>query len=186
MNLSKVEPFLFRVPVGLISRFRVILYRMLGMKLGFKNRFENGRVRRCCQIRIGTFNAFSKGFQLWPEDTFFDGVRISIGNNNYFNRNAMLDACGFIEIGDFNMFGPDIYVTDSNHRFGPGISPSKAPMNAGKVKIGSHCWIGAKVVILKDVELGDGCIVGAGAVVTKSFPAGSVIVGVPARLLKQQ
>ena len=97
----------------------------------------------------------------------------------------MLDACGFIEIGDFNMFGPDIYVTDSNHSFGPGISPSKAPMVAGKVKIGHHCWIGAKVIILKDVELGDGCVVGAGAVVTKSFPAGSVIAGVPARLLKQ-
>lgn len=50
-------------------------------------------------------------------------------------------------------------------------------------RLGNRCWIGAKAVILKDVELGDSCVVGAGAVVTKSFPAGSVIVGVPARIL---
>jgi acetyltransferase-like isoleucine patch superfamily enzyme len=32
-----------------------------------------------------------------------------------------------------------------------------------------------------NVELGDRCVVGAGAVVTRSFPADSVVVGVPAR-----
>ncbi len=55
-------------------------------------------------------------------------------------------------------------------------------MQRGLIKMGKRCWIGAKAVILKDVELGDGCVVGAGAVVTKSFPAGSVIAGVPASM----
>ena len=53
---------------------------------------------------------------------------------------------------------------------------------ATNLELGINCWIGAKTVILKDVELGDGCVVGAGSVVTKSFPAGSVVVGVPARV----
>jgi maltose O-acetyltransferase len=57
-------------------------------------------------------------------------------------------------------------------------------MQVGHVKIGNQCWIGAKAVILKDVELGDGCVVAAGAIVTKSFPANSVVAGVPARLLR--
>lgn len=96
----------------------------------------------------------------------------------------MIDACGYVEIGDHNMFGPDIYITDSNHEFGVGVSPASQPMVDGIVKIGNHCWVGAKAVILKDVVLGDYCVVGAGAVVTKSFPAGSVIAGVPARLLR--
>jgi acetyltransferase-like isoleucine patch superfamily enzyme len=34
------------------------------------------------------------------------------------------------------------------------------------------------------VSLGDHCIVGTNAVVTKSFPAGSVLAGVPAKLIK--
>ena len=168
-----------------MSRFRVMVFRLFGMQLGGINRFEKGRARRCAQINIGSGNAFTAGYMLWPIDEDYNGRRIIIGNNNYFNRNVMLDACGLIEIGDYNMFGPDIYITDSNHTFGSGISPSKAPMNAGTVKIGNHCWIGAKAVILKDVELGDGCVVAAGAVVTKSFPAGSVVAGVPAKVIKQ-
>lgn len=160
-----------------------MLYKFLGMKMGVRNRMEKSRCRRLSQISIGDYNAFTHGAMLWPEDAAFDGIRIRIGNKNYFNRNVMIDACGYIEIGSNNMFGPDIYITDSNHDFGTGVSPSARPMKKGTVKIGDHCWIGAKAVILKDVELGDYCVVAAGAVVTKSFPAGSIIGGVPARLL---
>jgi maltose O-acetyltransferase len=120
---------------------------------------------------------------LWPEDSKFSGTRIRIGSGNYFNRNVMIDACGYIEIGDQNMFGPDIYITDSNHQFGADISPKELPMSVGQVKIGNHCWLGAKAVILKDVTLGDGAVVAAGAVVTKSVGPGQVVAGVPARVI---
>lgn len=181
---SKFEPVILRVPQGMCSRFRLGLYQLLGMRIGIKNRMEKSRCRRVKQISIGNHNAFTQGVMLWPEDAPYSDFRIKIGDKNYFNRNMMLDACGYIEIGSNNMFGPDIYITDSNHQFGIGISPAAMPMQKGKVRIGNHCWIGAKAVILKDVELGDYCVVAAGAVVTKSFPAGSVIAGVPARLIR--
>jgi acetyltransferase-like isoleucine patch superfamily enzyme len=158
-------------------------YRCLGLNAGRHNRIEAGRCRRLANIVMGDYNAFTSGCWLWPQNADFEGIRIRIGSHNYFNRNVMIDACGCIEIGDYNMFGPDIYITDSNHRFGADMSPGAQPMAEGIVKIGSHCWIGAKAIILKDVVLGDYCVVGAGAVVTKSFPAGSVVAGVPARLL---
>jgi acetyltransferase-like isoleucine patch superfamily enzyme len=140
-------------------------------------------MRRCAQIAVGNNNAFSAGWQLWPSDEEFAGVRIRIGDDNYFNRNVFIDACGLIEIGSENQFGPDVYVTDSNHRHGPSMVGKRLGMDVGRVKIGDGCWIGAKVIILKDVVLGDRCVVGAGAVVTKSFAADSVIIGVPARLV---
>jgi len=140
-----------------------------------------GRVRRCSQISIGDYNAFTQGCWLWPEDTQSAGIRIRIGNSNYFNRNVMIDACGSIEVGDDNMFGPDVYITDSNHRFGAGKSPGEQPMDQGDIHIGNRCWIGAKAVILKGSSLGDGCVVAAGAVVTRSVEAGEVVAGVPAR-----
>lgn len=180
----RLEPLFLRIPYGLISRFRVMLYKMLGMKMGSRNRFESGRTRRVTQIRMGNLNHFSQGWYLWPEDTAHDKERIVIGDNNYFNRNLMIDACGLVEIGNNNMFGPDIYITDSNHVFGMGIDPHDNPMNKGTVRIGNCCWIGAKAVILKDVQLGDYCVVAAGAIVTRSFPPGSLVGGVPARLLK--
>jgi acetyltransferase-like isoleucine patch superfamily enzyme len=177
-----MEALLMRIPRGAISRLRVFFYRLLGMKIGRRNRMEGGgRCRRLRQIEIGSYNSFTQGCWLWPLDEDFEGVRIKIGSGNYFNRNVMIDACGHVEIGDDNMFGPDIYITDSNHTAAKGISPKQLPMERGKVKIGNHCWIGAKVVILKNVELGDECVVGAGAVVTKSFPPGSIVKGVPAR-----
>ena len=140
-------------------------------------------MRRCSQIEIGSYNSFTEGCWLWPNNQDYEGVRIRIGNRNYFNRNLMIDACGLVEIGNQNMFGPDIYITDSNHTFGSGLTPNEQPMDVGRVKIGNCCWIGAKVVILKDVELGDGCVVGAGAVVTRSVAPGSVVAGVPAQCL---
>jgi len=167
-----------------MSRFRVLLFRILGMEVGSRNRFESGRIRRVNLIRLGNLNHFTEGWFLWPEDEPSKEKKIIIGNNNYFNKNLMIDACGVVTIGSDCMFGPDVYITDSNHVFGMGIDPHHNPMDKGQVNIGNCCWIGAKAVILKDVTLGDYCVVAAGAVVTKSFPAGSVIGGVPARPLK--
>jgi acetyltransferase-like isoleucine patch superfamily enzyme len=186
MIFPQLEPLFIRVPHGLMSRIRMWFFKRLGLKAGTRNRLERIRCRRLSKITIGEYNAFTEGCCLWPADADFGGVRIRIGNRNYFNRGVMIDACGSVEIGNDNMFGPDIYFTDSNHRFGVGLLPHEQPMDVGHVKIGNGCWIGAHAVILKDVELGDYCVVGAGAVVTKSFPAGSVIAGIPAEILQPQ
>jgi maltose O-acetyltransferase len=155
------------------------------MKIGERSRLEPIRVRRPSQIDVGAHNSLTRGCWLWPVDSDHNGVRIRIGNYNFFNRDVTIDACNQIEIGDHNMIGPGVYITDSNHTVSPGRRVADNPMALGKVRIGSGCWIGARAIILKDVTLGDGCIVGAGAVVTKSFPAGSTIAGVPARVLKR-
>lgn len=184
---SRVEPYIVTVPRGLTSRIRLRVLKALGMRQGRGNRMEGGgRSRRLSQIDIGSHNAFTQGCWLWPEDSDHAGVRIRIGDGNYFNRNVMIDACGLVEIGDQNMVGPDVYITDSNHHFGAGINPHSSAMQRGFVKIGNRCWIGAKAIILKDVELGDGCVVAAGAVVTRSVAAGQVVGGVPARELVRE
>jgi hypothetical protein len=86
-----------------------------------------------------------------------------------------------IFIGDDTIFGPGVKIISSNHN----IADYDRWIPADPIRIGKHCWIGANAVILPGVYLGDGCVVGAGAVVTKSFPAGSVVGGVPARSLKE-
>jgi acetyltransferase-like isoleucine patch superfamily enzyme len=54
-------------------------------------------------------------------------------------------------------------------------------MQVGSVVIGNGCWIGARAVILRNVEIGDGAIVAAGAVVTRSVRPHATVAGVPAR-----
>lgn len=85
-----------------------------------------------------------------------------------------------ISIGDDTIFGPGVKIISSNH----DMNNLDRWIPTDPIYIGKHCWIGANAVILPGVSLGDRCVVGAGAVVTKSFPAGSVVGGVPARLLK--
>jgi len=53
--------------------------------------------------------------------------------------------------------------------------------------VGDGCLIGMGSVLLDNVELGAECIVGAGAVVTqnKRFPARSLVLGNPARVVRE-
>lgn len=178
------EIFVFRTRHGLASRLRVGFLRLMGMTIGEKCRLEAIRVRRPSQIHLGADNALTKGVWLWPHDGEYSGIRIRIGNHNRFNRDCMIDACGLVEIGDYNGFGPYVFITDSNHTMIPGYFPRDTPMDTSTVTIGNGCWFGAHSVVLKGVSLGDQCVVAAGAVVTRSFPARSVVAGVPARLVK--
>lgn len=182
----RIEHLVFQAPRGVASRVRLFLYRIFGMRTGHRNRMEGGgRVRHCSQISLGSLNAFTQGCWLWPTRSNANDteLRIKIGSRNYFNRNLMIDACGMVQIGDDNLFGPDVYITDSNHAFGPGIVPKNSPMKSGQVIIGNRCWIGAGVAILSGVQIEDDCVVGAGSVVTKSIRAGGVVAGVPARAI---
>lgn len=52
--------------------------------------------------------------------------------------------------------------------------------------VGDNCVIGMGSIVLNGAILGDGCLVGAGAVVTGKMnaPAGSVLLGSPAKIVK--
>ncbi len=52
--------------------------------------------------------------------------------------------------------------------------------------VGEGTLIGIQAVILNGAKIGAGCLVGAGAVVTegKEFPPGSLILGAPAKVVK--
>lgn len=52
-------------------------------------------------------------------------------------------------------------------------------------RIGRHCFIGARSVILPGIEIGDECIVGSGSVVTKNVPPRCMVAGNPARIIRE-
>lgn len=85
-----------------------------------------------------------------------------------------------VVIGDDVFIGPN--VTFTNDSF-PRSRNHQFLLQQTIVQDGAS--IGGGVTILPGVTIGKGALVGAGAVVTKDVAPGSVVVGSPARFLRQ-
>ena len=58
-------------------------------------------------------------------------------------------------------------------------------MNEKPIVIEDDVWIAAGAIILRGVTIGKGAIVGAGAVVSADVPSFAIVVGNPARVIRE-
>ena len=111
--------------------------------------------------------------------------RLVIGDRTSAEDGLHIAVANEVLIGADCLIASWVFITDHQHNFEEGAVPRHAPLIVGDaVRVGSGCWLGERSVLLPGVQLGEGCVVGANAVVTQSFPAGSVVAGVPARCLR--
>lgn len=111
---------------------------------------------------------------------------ITIGDRVSFNVNNFI-ACGNrgeIVFGSDIITGPNVVFAASDHTYKDLSSPIKTQeARPGKIVIEDDVWIGANVVVTRDVRIGKGAIVGAGSVVTHSVDSYSIVGGVPTRVI---
>lgn len=112
------------------------------------------------------------------------GKGLVVGEGSTFGSDCYFGAAGGIEIGADVMAGQYVRFHSENHCFADPIVPirSQGVTHEG-IRVGHGCWIGAGAVFLDGSSLGEGCVVAANAVVTKEFPAGSIVAGVPAKVI---
>lgn len=111
--------------------------------------------------------------------------RLSIGNNVSIHSNCYLDAAGIIHIGNDVSIAHNSTILSSNHDWTQADIPIKYnSLKFSQVKINNDVWIGCGCRILAGVTVGSRSIVAAGAVVNKKVDAGTIVGGVPARLIK--
>jgi acetyltransferase-like isoleucine patch superfamily enzyme len=108
------------------------------------------------------------------------GAGLVVGAGTYIGPSSVIGVAGPIEIGERCQFGARVTLIAENHAVIDGV-PSATEVIRRGIRIGDGCWLGHGATVLDGVELGEHCVVGAGAVVTRSYPAGTTLVGVPAR-----
>ena len=97
-----------------------------------------------------------------------DTGRITVGENTNVQDNAVLHT------------GPDLDVT-----LGRGVSVGHSAVVHG-CTVGDHCLIGMHATVLNGAVIGAGSLIAAGALVPQNavIPAGSLVVGVPGKVLR--
>jgi acetyltransferase-like isoleucine patch superfamily enzyme len=108
-----------------------------------------------------------------------DGALVSVGSQTYLNRRTEITCKSRVTIGERCAVSWDVLITDTDYHQLDG-GEATAP-----VTIGDHVWIGARAAVLKGVTIGDGAVVAAGALVTRDVPAGALVGGVPATVLRE-
>jgi len=146
------------------------------VKLGRDVRIYNFVNLYGCEIgdesRIGTFVEIQKGAKV--------GRRVKISSHTF--------ICEGVEIEDHVFVGHG--VTFINDRFPRAVTASGELQGDGDwtmvpTIVRRGATIGSGATILCGVEIGENAIVGAGSVVTKSVPAGTIVAGNPARVLRR-
>jgi acetyltransferase-like isoleucine patch superfamily enzyme len=119
-----------------------------------------------------------------PSDIVADG-ELSIGDHCNIRPFVSIICKHKITIGEGTQIAAGARIVDFDHDL---TDPEAVDLvgNCSPVVIGRKCWIGANAVVLKGVSLGDYCVVGAGAVVTRSYPSGTVLIGNPAKPLRNR
>ncbi len=140
------------------------------------------------QLKLGNNVSIGAFSRLIISTTFNRlGAFITIGDNVGIGEFAYLGGAGGLTIEEDCIIGQYFSCHPENHCFSDTTKPIRLQGVTRKgIHISKNCWIGAKVTFLDGAFLGEGSVVAAGSVVRGSFPPGSIIGGVPARVLKRR
>jgi acetyltransferase-like isoleucine patch superfamily enzyme len=130
-----------------------------------------------CEIgddsRVGTFVEIQKGAKI--------GQRVKISSHSFICEGVTVEDNVFI--GHGVMFINDKYPRATTES---GSPQTEADWECVNTLIKKGASIGSNATILCGVTVGEGAIVGAGSVVTHDVPAGAIVAGNPARVLRQK
>jgi acetyltransferase-like isoleucine patch superfamily enzyme len=103
---------------------------------------------------------------------------VEIGDNVRIHTQVFIPEFSILEEGCW--IGPHVVLTNAKYPLSPGV---KDRLAGPRIRKGAK--IGANATLLPGVVIGENALVGAGAVVVCDVPSGAVVVGNPARVIRQ-
>jgi UDP-2-acetamido-3-amino-2,3-dideoxy-glucuronate N-acetyltransferase len=157
---------------------------------------EDGPRRSLVNVKVGTgvriFN-FVNAYGCEIGDNTKVGTFVEIQKNARIGRNCKISShtfiCEGVEIGDEVFIGHNVsFINDKVPRATrPDGSPqTEADWKVVPTRVEKGASIGTSATILCGLTIGAGAVVGAGSVVTRDVPAGAVVAGNPARVLRRK
>ncbi|HEY8934626.1 MAG TPA: acyltransferase [Cyclobacteriaceae bacterium] len=126
------------------------------------------------------------------------GGELTMGDFCFIGPRTRVQSSKRILIGSRVLIAHDVNIMDNNShpidskerhldfaRFLKYGFAEKIDLNEAEIIIEDDVWIGFGSTILKGVKIGRGSIIGSNTVITKDVEAFSMMVGNPARLIKQ-
>lgn len=116
---------------------------------------------------------------------------VPIGSGTVVNPGIVVEDAysGLVRIGERAAIGPGVVlIGDSgpnNSRLDSLAEVRDRLVRSSPLLIDDDAWLGAGVIVLPGVTVGSMSVVGAGTIVTQDVPSGSVVAGVPGRVLRQ-
>lgn len=115
--------------------------------------------------------------------TWTPDARIRIGDAVGITGSTIC-AQAAVDIGSDVLIGANTLIVDTDfHGLAPG--DRHRPGAAVPIVIEDGVFIGTRATILKGAHIGRGSVVGAGSVVTGHIPAGVIVAGNPARIVRE-
>ncbi|MGO8674295.1 MAG: acyltransferase [Limisphaerales bacterium] len=122
-------------------------------------------------VKIGSFVEIQKGARI--------GNRCKISSHSFVCEGVVLEDEVFV--GHNVTFINDRYPRATNDR---GEPQTEADWECIPTRVKQGASIGSGATLLCGITVGERAVIGAGSVVTKDVPAGAVVAGNPARVMK--
>lgn len=146
------------------------------VKLGKDVRIFNFVNAYGCEIgdgsKVGAFVEIQKGA--------FIGKNCKISSHTFICEGVHIEDNVFV--GHNVTFVNDMFPRATN---ADGSMQSEADWKLVETRICKGASLGSSVTILGGITVGENAIVGAGSVVTKDVPAGTIVAGNPARVMRK-
>lgn len=155
-----------RIGDGATIRSHAVIYS--GNIIG--NNFQTGH-----GVMIREFNEIGDDVSIGTHSVVEHHVKL--GNRVRVHSNAFIPEYSIIEDGAW--IGPNVVFTNALYPLSPN---AKATLKGPHIMEGAK--IGANATLLPGVVVGRNALVGAGSVVVDDVPADKVVVGNPARVIK--